>query len=93
MQLSNVIKTMRLSEKGAMLAEKNNSYVFEVDPQATKLEIAQAVKAAFGKKVVSVNTSNYAGKARRKRTTQAGTKADWKKAIVQLADGESIDMA
>ena len=77
--LSHVIKTIRLSEKATLLAEQNNSYVFEVHPKSTKQEIAQAVKAAFGK-------------ARRKRTPQAGFTADWKKAIVKLAAGEKIDL-
>ncbi len=91
--LSHVIKTIRLSEKATRLSETNNSYVFEVHPKANKLEIAQAVQIAFGKKVVSVNTSNYAGKARRQRTPQAGVTASWKKAIVKLAPGEKIDLA
>jgi large subunit ribosomal protein L23 len=91
--LSQVIKTMRLSEKATLLSETNNSYVFEVHVDATKQEIAQAVTAAFGKKVSTVNTLNYFGKARRKRTPQAGFTADWKKAIVKLAPGEKIDLA
>ncbi len=91
--LSHVIKTIRLSEKATLLTEKHNAYVFEVHPKSTKLEIAQAVRAAFGKKVVSVNTANYAGKAKRKRTPQAGRTAAWKKAIVTLAPGEKIDLA
>jgi large subunit ribosomal protein L23 len=91
--LSHVIKTIRLSEKASLLSEQNNSYVFEVHPDSTKQEIAQAVTAGFGKKVVSVNTANYAGKARRKRTPQAGFTADWKKAVVKLAPGEKIDLA
>ncbi|MGI8601894.1 MAG: 50S ribosomal protein L23 [Verrucomicrobiales bacterium] len=90
--LSHVIKTIRLSEKATLLGERNNSYVFEVDPKATKPEIAQAVRAAFGKKVVSVNTANFAGKARRQRTVQFGRTSRWKKAIVKLAPGEKIDL-
>ena len=91
--LSQVIKTIRLSEKATLLGEKNNSYVFEVHPDANKIEIKNAVKAAFDKEVVSVNTMNYFGKARRKRTSQAGWTADWKKAVVKLAPGEKIDLA
>ena len=49
--------------------------------------------AIFGKKVVGVNTANYAGKARRQRTPNAGRTAHWKKAIVRLAPGEKIDLA
>jgi large subunit ribosomal protein L23 len=91
--LSRVIKTIRLSEKATLLAETNNCYVFEVHSKATKKEIAQAVSAVFDRKVVGVNTANYAGKARRQRTPHAGTTADWKKAIVKLAPGEKIDLA
>ena len=91
--LAHVIRTIRLSEKATFLAETNNSYVFEVHPKATKPEIAQAVSAVFGKKVDAVNTCSYFGKARRKRTPQAGYTADWKKAIVKLAPGEKIDLA
>lgn len=91
--LSHVVKSIRLSEKSTLLAEKNNSYVFEVHPKANKHEIAQAVALAFGKKVVAVNTCNYAGKLRRKRTHQRGYTSSWKKAIVKLAPGEKIDLA
>ena len=83
--LSHVIKTIRLSEKATLLSEKNNSYVFEVHPKSTKQEIAQAVHAAFGKKVVAVNTANYAGKARRKRTPQAGFTAERRVPALPLA--------
>ncbi len=91
--LSHVIKRVRLSEKATLLGEQRNSYVFEVDPKANKHEIAAAVKAAFGKKVVAVNTANYAGKARRQRTASFGRTSAWKKAVVQLAPGEKIDLA
>jgi large subunit ribosomal protein L23 len=90
--LSHVIRAIRLSEKATLLGETNNSYVFEVDPRANKKEIAHAVKAAFGKKVVSVNTANFAGKARRQRTRSFGRTNHWKKAIVRLAPGEKIDL-
>ncbi len=91
--LSHVIKSVRLSEKATFLAETNNSYVFEVAPKAGKQEIQQAVQKMFGKKVIAVNTANYAGKARRKRTAAAGVTASWKKAIVKLAPGETIELA
>lgn len=90
--LSHVIKTIQLSEKATLLGEQHNCYVFKVDPRATKQEIAQAVKVAFGTQVVSVNTANYAGKSRRQRTVQYGRTSAWKKAIVKLAPGEKIDL-
>ncbi len=87
------IKTIRLSEKAAMLQEKNNEYVFEVDTKANKLEIKQAITQIFGKKVVSVRTMQYDGKARRKRRPDAGTSPKWKKAVVRLAEGQTMDLA
>lgn len=87
-----IIRNIRLSEKAALATELNNEYVFEVDTKANKLEIAQAVKTIFGKKVDHVRTMQYAGKARRKRTAQAGITSSWKKAVVRLAPGEKIDL-
>ena len=90
--LFQVIKTIQLSEKATLLGEMNNEYVFKVDPRATKLEIKQAVESLFGKKVVSVNTCNYHGKKKRERRQDFGRTARWKKAIVKLKEGESIDL-
>ena len=86
-----VIKTIQLSEKATLLGEVNNEYVFKVDRRSNKLEIKEAVEKLFGKKVVSVNTCNYAGKKKRERRADFGKTAAWKKAIVKLVDGESID--
>ncbi len=86
------IRNIRLSEKAALASELNNEYVFEVDPKANKIEIAQAIRTIFGKKVDSVRTCNYDGKARRKRTASAGFTSSWKKAVVRLAPGEKIDL-
>ena len=90
--LFQVIKTIQLSEKATLLGEMNNEYVFKVDPRATKLEVKQAVESLFGKKVVSVNTCNYHGKKKRERRQDFGRTARWKKAIVKLKEGESIDL-
>jgi large subunit ribosomal protein L23 len=87
------IKTIRLSEKAAMLGEQNNEFVFEVDTKANKLEIKQAITQIFGKKVLAVRTMQYDGKARRKRRADAGVTPKWKKAVVRLAAGETIDLA
>ena len=87
-----VIKNVRLSEKATLLQETNNEITLEVDRKANKLEIKQAVKELFGKTVVSVRTANYDGKERRKRRADAGRTSAWKKAIVRLKDGESLDL-
>jgi large subunit ribosomal protein L23 len=88
-----IIHNIRLSEKAVIAGEKNNEFVFEVDPKATKIAIANAIREVFKKKVVSVRTCNYDGKARRKRTAAAGTTRSWKKAVVRLAEGDKIDLA
>ncbi len=85
-----VIKTVRLTEKGTRQGEKYNQYTVVADRRANKTEIRQAVQDLFKVKVTKVNTLNVHGKARRLRTTQAGKTADWKKAIVTLKDGDKI---
>jgi large subunit ribosomal protein L23 len=91
--LFHVIKTIRLSEKATLLGEINNEYVFRVDRRANKLEIKQAVEQLFGKKVIGVRTANYRGKKKRERRADFGRTAHWKKAIVRLAEGETIELA
>jgi large subunit ribosomal protein L23 len=86
-----IIRTVRLTEKSTLLSEKGNKYVFEVNPAANKLEIKQAIESLFQKKVVSVNTANYAGKKKRERRADFGRRAHWKKAIITLKEGEKID--
>jgi len=87
-----IIKTARITEKSTGLTELNNSYVFEVDPKATKLEVASAIQIIFKKKVAKVNTLNVQGKKKRLRTAHYGRKPHWKKAIVTLKEGESLDL-
>jgi len=87
-----VIDTVRLSEKATLLQEQNNEFVLKVAPRANKLEIKRAVEQLFGKKVVAVRTCNYAGKKKRQRRSDAGKTASWKKAIVRLKDGETLDL-
>jgi large subunit ribosomal protein L23 len=85
-----IIKTVRLTEKGTRQGEKYNQYTIVADRLATKPQIRQAVQELFKVKVVAVNTMNIRGKSRRQRTTQAGKAADWKKAIVTLKEGDKI---
>jgi large subunit ribosomal protein L23 len=87
-----VIETASLTEKATLLSEKQNKYVFRVSPKANKIEIKRAVEQLFNKKVVDVNTCNYAGKKKRERRADFGRKAHWKKAIVTLKEGEKIDL-
>ena len=85
-----IIKTVRLTEKGTKQSEKFNQYTVVADRLATKPEIRQAVQELFKVKVVKVNTLNVRGKARRQRTAQAGKTSNWKKAIVTLKEGDKI---
>ncbi len=87
-----VIKTIQLSEKATLQNEINNEYVFKVDRKANKLEIKEAVEKLFGKKVVAVRTANCRGKKKRERRADFGRTAHWKKAVVKLAEGETIDL-
>ena len=86
------VKNLHLSEKATLLQETNNEVVLRVDHKANKLEIKQAVEVLFGKKVKSVRTANCAGKLRRRRRADAGRSNHWKKAIVRLEEGESLDL-
>jgi large subunit ribosomal protein L23 len=88
-----IIESIRLTEKGTLLSEKQNQYVFRVKPHANKLQIKRAIEQLFGKTVIAVNTCNYAGKKKRERTANFGRKAHWKKAIVTLKEGDRIDLA
>ena len=85
-----IIKTVRLTEKGTRQSEKYNQYTVVADRLATKPQIRQAVQELFKVKVVRVNTLNVRGKDRRKRTAQAGRASNWKKAIVTLKEGDKI---
>jgi large subunit ribosomal protein L23 len=88
-----VIKTVRVTEKGAAAAAAHNQYQLVVDKHANKVDIKQAVEKAFKVKVLSVNTLRVRGKGRRQMTRQAGFTPAWKKAIVTLKDGDKIEIA
>lgn len=87
-----LIDNASLTEKASLLSEKHNKYVFRVKPRANKVQIKRAIEELFGKKVLDVNTCNYAGKKKRERRADYGRKAHWKKAIVTLAEGEKIEL-
>jgi large subunit ribosomal protein L23 len=68
-----------------------NVYTFLVDPRANKTEIKEAVQSIWNVRVTSVNTINRKGKLKRRRFT-VGKRPDQKRAIVTLADGDSIEI-
>jgi large subunit ribosomal protein L23 len=88
-----LVQTICLTEKATLLGDKLNKYVFRVSPRANKVQIKDAIEKLFGKKVIDVNTCNYAGKKKRERRADYGRKPHWKKAIVTLKEGEKIDLA
>ncbi len=88
-----VIKTVRVTEKGTTQTEKANQYQVVVAKDANKIDIKQAVEKAFKVKVVRVNTMHVRGKGRRQMTRQAGFTPSWKKALVTLKTGDKIEIA
>lgn len=80
-----------------LITEKNtnlmslNKYSFEVDRNANKIQIRNAIETIFNVRVTAVHTMNVRGKKRR-RGRDFGYSADWKKAIVTLADGDRIEL-
>ncbi|MEW6594692.1 MAG: 50S ribosomal protein L23 [Thermodesulfobacteriota bacterium] len=90
MNIYEVIKKPRLTEKGMGLQEAHNQIVLRVDRQANKNEIKQAVEDLFSVKVEKVRTANMPGKEKR-LGRYVGQTSDWKKAIVTLAEGSKVD--
>jgi large subunit ribosomal protein L23 len=87
-----IIKTVRLTEKGTKQGETLNQYTVVADRRANKTQIRQAVQELFKVNVLKINTLNVRGKFRRQRTAQAGQAPDWKKAIVTLKEGQKISL-
>jgi len=85
-----VILSPAITEKTTLVSE-NNQVVFNVRTTATKPEIKSAVEKLFNVKVKAVNTLNRKGKTKRFRGVP-GRRSDVKKAIVTLAEGQSIDV-
>lgn len=90
----NIIQKPVITEKMTEQGEKLNRYGFIVDKRANKLQIKQAVEELYGVEVAAVNTMNYKGK-RKSRFTKTGVIAGksnaFKKAVVTIAEGETID--
>lgn len=81
-----------VSEKSYSLME-DGTYVFVVAPDATRIEVRDAVEQVFGVRVVKVNTLNRKGKRRRNRKSNTwGARASTKRALVTLAPGQRIDL-
>jgi large subunit ribosomal protein L23 len=85
-----VIAAPLITEKGTFVNEIGNQVVFQVRPDANKIEIKKAVEKLFKVKVVKVRTANVLGKTRRVGRSM-GNRPDWKKAYVTLGEGQRID--
>ncbi|VGO15766.1 50S ribosomal protein L23 [Pontiella desulfatans] len=89
---ADVIKRILLTEKGTMLSELQNKYLFTVAMDANKVEIKRAVEELFNVRVMAVNTMRRKGKKKRQRTAHFGTTAASKRAVVTLHADDSINL-
>lgn len=89
--LRTIIRRPLLTERSTDLKDKENKYFFEVAMGANKIEIKKAVETLFNVKVKSVNTMIKYGKNKKMGRTQGRT-SDYKKAVVTLKEGSSIDL-
>lgn len=86
-----VIVRPLITEKATILASEGK-YAFEVDRRANKNQVREAVQTAFDVSVVKVNTMTVPGKTRRTGGNRTSRTRDWKKAIVTLAEGDTIQL-
>ena len=89
MKLTDVIRRPLITEKTTVAREDGRTLVFQVAPDANKVEIKRAVEQLLGSKVASIRTSIPHGKIKRQGRF-AGQRPDWKKAYVKLRDGEKM---
>lgn len=87
-----VLRKPLLTEKVAAAQDAHNQYAFEVDPRANKIEIKRAVEKKYEVSVVGIQTMNVQGKIKRLGRFE-GRRPNWKKAIVTLKKGQSIELA
>ena len=83
-----------VTEKANTISEKGNRYTFKVSPEANKYQIKDAIEKLYDVKVVGVSTMNYSGKNKQRYTKSGivkGHTVGIKKAIVTLAEGQTID--
>ena len=92
MDINKIVKRILVTEKSTAARDTSNKYFFEVDRKANKVEISKAIEKLFKVKVVDVQVMHVLGKKKRMGRT-IGQKNSWKKAIVTLAAGNSIEFA
>lgn len=86
-----IIRKVLITEKGTVMREVHQQYMFEVARAANKIEIKRAVEAVFNVKVESVQTMQMRGKTKR-QGRWVGRRNDWKKAIVTLKPDQKIEL-
>jgi large subunit ribosomal protein L23 len=86
-----ILRRPLLTEKGQDMRDTEGKYLFEVEPDANKVEIKHAVEKLFGVHVAKVNTMWMHGKKKRVGR-YIGTRPNWKKAVVTLREGDTIDL-
>lgn len=91
LDMYDIIRVPRITEKGTRLKEQNNVLTFEVRVDANKVQVRKAIERIFTVKVADITTVKNAGK--NKRVGQrVGRRSDWKKAYVTLKPGEKIEL-
>ncbi len=94
--MKTIIKRPIITEKATGQSETINRFTFEVEPSANKLEIKNAVEKMYGVQITDVRTMNYGGGKSSVKYTNKGIveqrNARYKKAVVTVADGETIDL-
>lgn len=95
MEITEILRHGIITEKSVRLGEKHNQYTFKVALNANKIDVRRAVETIFNVKVVSVNIIRLPGKAKMIRQRGAAPRPveprEWKKAIVTLKEGQTID--
>ena len=89
--LTRTIVTPIVTEQTSAAYQDRGEYTFRVHPEATKTQIKKAIEELFNVKVTGVWTSNHRGKHRRVGQT-VGRRPHWKKAVIRLAEGDSIEI-
>ena len=99
MNIEKIIVGPILTEKGSLLTETQNKYLFKVDKDSNKIEIKRAIEKKFGVNVGKVAIINVKGKTKSMSVKSSGRtirtqgkRASWKKAIVTLNEGSNIDL-
>ncbi|MAV64131.1 MAG: 50S ribosomal protein L23 [Candidatus Marinimicrobia bacterium] len=99
MNLEQIIIEPMLTEKGAVLQENFNKFLFKVSSSSNKIQVKKAIELKFGVKVGKVAIINVKGKTKSMSVKSSGRtirtqgkKSSWKKAVVTLKEGSSIDL-